>query len=151
MRGQISLEAILVVGLVVIIVASLMSLMAERYSLAIELGESGEAKMLGEFLAEAINSVYANGEGFKIILTGNQLNLEHLSEIDANFKICNSNSTIYVVKNAEKVGGGLKIAEIPIIPDNIVIITSNASEITIYNNGTNILISANANITLGCM
>ena len=151
MKGQISLEAILTVGLTIVVLTSLVNLATERYSSAIELGEMGEAKMFGEFLAEAINSVYSNGKGFSIVLREEQLNLSYLNNIGVSFEICNSNSTIYVIKNTSRVESGTRIVRVPIIPDNIVITSSNASEVTVTNNGTNIIVAVDGDIiALGC-
>ena len=151
MRGQISLEAILTVGLAIIVFTSLVNLATERYSSAIELGEMGEAKMFGEFLAEAIDSVNSNGKGFSIVLREERFNLSYLNNIGVSFEICNSNTTIYVIKNTSKIGSVTRIARVHIIPNNIIITSNNASEVTVTNNGTNIIVAVGNNIiALGC-
>ena len=144
MKGQISLEAIMIAGLAVLVVTSLVTLMSERYSSAMVVGESGEAKLCAELIAEAINSVHSNGEGFSIHLPDEKLNFSYLSSRGISFEIDGESCNIVAKKNTSMVGGDIWEARIPIVYANFSLLspTSEYPELTVRNNGTHILIYA---------
>ncbi|RMF90431.1 MAG: hypothetical protein D6733_03850, partial [Methanobacteriota archaeon] len=57
-RAQVSLEAVLIVGVAMLVVVSIFNIWWARMSFARDVGEAGEAKMAAELLAEAINNAY---------------------------------------------------------------------------------------------
>lgn len=152
MRGQISLEAILAVGFSIVILLSLFNLTWERFYLARDVGEAGEAKMVGELLAGAINNVYANGEGFSIYLGAEVLNYTRLGDasritgvgISLPIVIDKISRTVNISKSMQKTGGGSWTTAIPIIPTNITRASPTAqyAETTIRNSGGGIIIYA---------
>ncbi|HDH28315.1 MAG TPA: hypothetical protein ENH13_04205, partial [Euryarchaeota archaeon] len=60
-KGQVSIEAALAIGVVILVIIGLFNIWFSRLNLARDVGEAGEAKMTGILLAEGINNVYANG------------------------------------------------------------------------------------------
>ncbi|MFQ6137300.1 MAG: hypothetical protein ACE5PM_09000, partial [Candidatus Hydrothermarchaeales archaeon] len=78
MRGQVTLEALLVAGMAIVVVLSLVNVVSERIDFARDVGEGGEIRLVGELLATAINNVYANSEGFRIYLGAGDLNYTYL-------------------------------------------------------------------------
>ena len=56
MKGQISLEAVMVIGIAIVILTSFFNINMERLNMAKDLGEAGEGRMAGELLATAINA-----------------------------------------------------------------------------------------------
>jgi|GEM_PF-1332707 len=152
MRGQISIEAILAVGFSIVILISLFNLTWERFYLARDIGEAGEAKMVGEVLAGAINNAYANGDGFRIYLGPDVLNYTRLGDasritgvgISLPIVIDKAGRTINISKSMQKTGGGNWMAAIPIIPANISRAnpTAQYAETTIRNSGGGITIYA---------
>lgn len=152
MRGQISLEAILAVGFSIVILLSLFNLTWERFYLARDVGEAGEAKMVGELLAGAINNVYANGDNFSIYLGADVLNYTRLSDasritgvgISLPILIDKTNRTIIISKSMQKTGGRSWNTTVPIIPANIsrAAPTAQYAETTIRNSGGGIIIYA---------
>ncbi len=152
MKGQISLEAILAVGFSIVILLSLFNLTWERFYLARDVGEAGEAKMVGELLAGAINNAYADGDGFSIYLGAEILNYTRLSDtsritgvgISLPIVIDKTGRTINISKSMQKTGGGNWETTIPIIPANISRAdpTAQYTETTIRNSGGGIIIYA---------
>lgn len=155
-KGQVSLEAVLVIGVAVLVVISLFNLWWARMSYARDLGEAGEAKMTGIVLATAINNVYANGANFSITLGSDEINYTRLGDatkmegggIDLPFTISKSNKTIIIAKDMSKTGSTSDTwnTTVSIIPVELVQLdpTSSYPETTIRNNGTAILIYANS-------
>ncbi|MEK6978456.1 MAG: hypothetical protein AABX40_08710 [Candidatus Hydrothermarchaeota archaeon] len=154
-KGQVSIEAILVVGVAVILLISFTNLAWERFYLAREVGEAGEARMVGEFLAEAINNVYTNGEGFAIYLDPTVMNYTRLGDasriegtgIALPIGINTSARTIVISKNMSKTGGGVWDTTVPIIPANVAVVSPLPpyyKETTVRNNGTHVVIYADA-------
>ncbi len=141
----------MVVGAAIIVLASIVNLSWARYYLARDVGEAGEAKMMGEVLASAINNVYANGEGFSLQLDSEILDYKEMKNLTIPgiglilpLKIDLNSRTINVSKNMSKTGGSEWTTTIPIIPLNIdrVDPTSQYPETTIRNNGSYVVIYA---------
>ncbi len=152
MRGQLSLEAIMALGMAVIILTSFFNVNWERYYTAKELGEAGEARMIGELLATAINTGYSNGEGFSIYVSESKLNFTELDDmgVELPLVIDSATRTINIGKNMTR-SGVLWNATVPIIPANLLRAdsTSQYPEVTIFNNGTHVIIYAEeANIVV---
>jgi hypothetical protein len=147
MRGQISMEAIMVIGMAIIILTSFFNVNWERYYTAKDLGEAGEAKMAGELLATAINAGYSNGEGFSLYVSSDKLNFTKLDAmgVELPFTVNSTARTINIEKNMTSLGGVLWNVSIPIIPANLLQAdpTSQYPELTIFNNGTHVIIYAN--------
>jgi len=152
-KGQVSLEAVLAIGVAILVIISLFNIWFSRLNLARDVGEAGEAKMTGMLIAEGINNVYANGANFSIRLTENEINYTRLAEINPisgggmvlPFVIDNSERRINITKNMSKTGGGSWTTQVAIIPSNVVQASPAAEypETTIRNNGTNIIVYAN--------
>jgi len=147
MRGQISIEAVMVIGMAIVILTSLFNINMERLSMAEDLGEAAEGRMTGELLATAINTGYANGEGFNLYLGGDKLNFSTLSAIGVDLPITiNKNSrTMSIRKNMTTSGGEEWSVNVRIIPANLLQTspTSQYPEVTVFNNGTDVIIYAN--------
>lgn len=153
MRGQVSFEAILVSGMAIIVLLSLVNISWERFYMARDVGEAGEARMVAELLAEAINSAYANGDGFSVYLSPAVLNYTRLKSLTITggvlsgaIVIDTKGRTVNVTKSMEKTGGGNWSASALIIPSNITRSEPNAqySETTVRNSGGRIVIYADA-------
>lgn len=138
-------------GAAIIILVSLVNLNWERFYLARDAGEAGEAKMMGELLASAINNVYANGEGFSLLLDSKTLDYEEMKNLSIPgiglilpLEIDVDSRTINVSKNMSKTGGGRWTTTISVIPLNITRVdpTSQYPETSIRNNGTHVVIYA---------
>jgi hypothetical protein len=152
MRAQISIEVALMTGLAILVIVSLVNIHFERFYLAKQVGEAGEVKMVGTLLASAINNAYANGEGFQIYLSEEKVNFTRLGEaekmhglgVKLPIIVNNTARSIIIAKNMSRTGGELWNVSIPIIPNNVVRLNPSTDypEVTIRNNGTNILIYA---------
>ncbi|NOZ59647.1 MAG: hypothetical protein GXO66_08775 [Euryarchaeota archaeon] len=152
MKAQISIEVALMTGIAILVIVSMVNLQFERFHSAREVGEAGEAKMVGTLLASAINNVYANGEGFQIHLSQAQLNFTQLGESTRRYGlgvslpiiVNNSARSIVIAKNTSKTGGELWNVTVPIVTDNVVRLdpSTDYPEVTIRNNGTHVLIYA---------
>jgi hypothetical protein len=153
-RAQISLEAILIIGVAILVVISVFNLAFSRLGLARDVGEAGEAKMIGVLLAESINNAYANGANFSITLTEEEINYTQLKELQLiegggmalPIVIDRARKRINITKDMSKTGGGDWTAEVSIIPFNISRTdpTVQYPETTIRNTGTYIIIYADA-------
>lgn len=152
-RAQVTIEGILVSFLAIFIVLSFFNLNWERFYLARETGEAGEIKMVGELLAQGINNVYANGEGFSLYLPPEVLNYSKLRSTSpmtglglSLITIDTSSKEIILSKNLAKTGGGTWNTSVTIIPSSIARLdpTAQFKETTIYNNGSGIIIYANS-------
>ncbi|WP_456475174.1 hypothetical protein [Candidatus Pyrohabitans sp.] len=154
MRGQISIEVALMMGIAILVIVSLVNVNFERLSMAREIGEAGEAKMVATFIAGAINKAYANGAGFQVRLSSEQVNFTKLGEmqkiegtgVQLPIIIDNTARKIVIQKNMSKTGGEIWNATVSIIPNNTLRRdpSSDYPELTIRNNGTNIIIYADA-------
>jgi hypothetical protein len=148
MRGQISMEAILVIGMAVIILTSFFNMNMARYFTAKDIGEAGEARMAGELLATGINTGFSNGEGFSLYVGESKLNFTKLGSTGVALPIVidSSAKTITISKNTTSGGGGLWNISVPIIPSDLLRVDSTSSypEVTILNNGTYVIIYANS-------
>lgn len=154
MRGQVSFEAVLVSGMAIIVLLSLASMNFERLYMARDVGEAGEGRMVGEFLAEAINSAYANGDGFSTHLSPSVLNFTRMKSamfggsgaLSGAVVIDTAGRTVNVTKSLAKTGGDNWTAAVPIIPVNITRSDPNAQypETTIRNVDEEIIIYADA-------
>ncbi len=147
MRGQISLEAVMVLGMAMIILTSFFNINWERYHTARDLGEAGEAKMTGELLATAINTAYSNGEGFSLYVSGDKLNFTELGAMGVELPLVvnSATRTINIGKNMDRAGGAMWNVTVSIIPASLFQAdpTSQYPELTILNNGTHVIIYAN--------
>ena len=146
MRGQISLEAILVIGMAVIVILSFFNINMERYVAARDIGGAGEARMTGELLATAINTGFANGDGFSVYIEPEKLNFTKLSSLGVTLplSIDSATRTINIGKTQTSAGGNLWNVSVDIIPTNILQSNSTTQypEVTIFNNGTHVIIYA---------
>lgn len=154
-KGQISLEVIMVTGLAIILLVSFVNIGLQKEAMAEDIGEAGEARMIGELLATAINNVYANGEGFSTFIGGEKINFTRLNDSRITGVVLPINvapGNIIITKNLSKTGGTTASINISIIPLNVTREdpTAEFPEITIRNNGTYIIIYANTtNINAG--
>ena len=152
MKGQISLEAVLVAGFAIVVLLSLTNIAIERKDFARDVGESGEIKMVGELFATAINNVYANSAGFRIYLGPEYLNYTYLRSNtggDPGLVLpiqINTTSRVIILRKNMSITSADWTTTVSIIPANIVvdndIVTYN--ETTIRNDGTNVIIHAAA-------
>ena len=146
MRGQISMEAIMIIGMTVVILTSFFNVNWERYYTARDLGEAGEAKMAGELLATAINTGYSNGKGFSLYVSGEKLNFTKLDArgVELPFTVNSTARTINIEMNVTSSGGVLWNVAVPVIPANLLRAnpSSQYPELTIFNNGTHVIIYA---------
>jgi len=160
-RAQFSLEGVLVVGMAIIVFLSLYQLAMERKSTAIDVAESGEIRMTGELLAEAINTVYANGNGSAITLTSDDINYTYLENyLDANdygggklVCIDPPHRSLFIAKSMTRTGGSLYKMNITIIPSNITTIAPdpNCPETTLLNIDNTVVICSSKIWVLGPM
>ena len=154
-RGQVSLEVIMITGLAIILLVSFVNMGLQREAMAEDIGETGEARMIGELLATAINNVYANGNGFSTYIGGDKINFTKIYDFRIMGVVTPINiapGNITIIKNLSKTGGTTASINISIIPSNISREdpTAEFPEITVRNNGTHIIIYANStNINVG--
>jgi hypothetical protein len=150
-KAQVTIEGILVSFLAILIALSFFNLNWERFYLAREVGEAGEIKMVGELLAQGINNVYANGEGFSLYLPPEVLNYSRLRAPEAmtglglsSITIDTSSRKIILSKSMAKTGGNEWNTSVAIIPVNITRLdpTPRFKETTIYNNGSWVVVYA---------
>lgn len=148
MRGQISLEAIMVIGVAIIIMASFFNVNMARYFTAKDLGEAGEARMAGEVLATAINTGFANGEGFNLYISNDTLNFTKLAGMGVALPVVvdSNERTINIRKSTTSGGGQEWNVSVGIIPSNLVRADSTPSypAVTVRNNGTHVIIYGNS-------
>ncbi len=153
-KGQVSLEAALVMGVAIIVIISVFNIWWARMSLAREVGEAGEAKMTGMLLAEGINNVYANGENFSITLAEDEINYTRLGDVQSiegggmvlPIIIDRNRRQINISKDMSKTGGDTWNTSVSIVPSNIERHdwTAQYPETTIRNNGTFIFVYADS-------
>jgi len=67
-KGVLSTDLLFATLIVILIVAGMVSLVESELSKT-QIGELGKARMAGERVAEAINTVYVNGPGYEVNLT----------------------------------------------------------------------------------
>jgi hypothetical protein len=148
MRGQLSLEAILVIGMAVIVLTSFFNPGMARYFTAKDLGEAGEARMAGELLATAINTGFSNGEGFSLFISNETLNFTKLKAagVVMPLVIDSGSRSITIRKNMPSGGGEVWNVSVKIIPSNLVFADSTSlyPALTIRNNGTHVIIYGNS-------
>lgn len=153
-KGQVSLEAVLVMGVAILVVISMFNIWWARMSLARDVGEAGEARMTGMLLAEGINNVYANGENFSITLTVDEINYTRLGDVQSikgggmvlPIIVDRMGRRINISKDMSKTGGGTWNTSVSIVPSIIYLQgpTAQYPETTIRNNGTSIIIYASS-------
>ena len=153
-KAQLSLEAVLMLGVGMLVIMSVFNVWWSRMELARDVGEAGEAKMIGILLAEGVNSVYANGANFSITLTVDEINYTRLGDA-AGIKgggmvlpivIDTAQRRINITKDMSKTGGQTWNTTVSIIPSNITRLnpTSQYPETTIRNNGSFVIFYANS-------
>lgn len=107
--------------IVILVIASMVSLVDSELSKT-QTGELGKARMVGERVAEAVNTVYINGPGYEVNLT-----------------LPNGTYIINVMNGAIKVYYGGKEVSLNVVPKTG-IVTANLSAGSSYNlkndNGT---------------
>jgi hypothetical protein len=132
----------MVLGIALVILISLVNINIQRMEMVKEIGGVGEAKMIGEMLATALNGAYSNGEGFSIRLDINYTSLSDEVALNLPIEINAAGRTIIVSRNTST---GKISFSIPIIPRNITREdpTPEFPETTIVNEGTQIVIYAN--------
>lgn len=153
-KAQVSLEAVLIIGVGILVIISVFNIWWARMSLARDVGEAGEAKMVGILLAEGINNAYANGANFSITLTSEEINFTRLGDsvkmtgggLALPIVIDKTQRKINITKDMSKTGGGTWNTTVSIVPSNIALQNPTAAypETTIRNNGTYIIIYANS-------
>lgn len=148
MKGQISMEAIIALGMAVVILTSFFNINWERYYTAKDIGEAGETRMTGELLATAINIGYSNGKGFSLYMGSDKINFTELNNnnVQLPLVIDSATRTINITKKVTRSGGGQWNVTVPIIPSNLSRAdpTAQYPEITLRNNGTHVIIYANS-------
>ncbi len=153
-RGQVSLEAVIIMGVVVLVIISVFNIWWARMSYARDVGEAGEARMIGIMLAEGINNVYANGANFSLRLTEEEINFTALGNTQKMtgggmvlpIVIDTSLRKINITKNMTKTGLGNWTTTVSILPSNITRLNPTAQypQLTIRNNGTTVILYANS-------
>lgn len=68
-RGQLSADLIFATLLIIIIMGSLVTIIADRMETVETTEELGNARMVAENVAEAVNKVYAGGNGHSVTIT----------------------------------------------------------------------------------
>ena len=68
-QGQLSADLIFATLLIIIIMGSLVTIIADRMETVTTTEELGNARMIAENVAEAVNKVYAGGNGHSLIIT----------------------------------------------------------------------------------
>lgn len=128
-RGLASAELLFVTVVVLIIIGSTLSLVNNQINVA-NSGEWGQARVLGEKLAEAINTVYTNGNGYSILF--------NIPPISDGYPAVTANVTNTSVITMYLGGTSSKNIKINIIPKNVVnTIMTNSHTYNISNmNGT---------------
>ena len=144
----------MLLGIAVIVLISFANLNWERYYLAAEIGESGEARMVGELFATTINNVYANGDGFSMELGSDMIDFDVLGNtssttgLSMNLPIIINTSSrkIIISRSMARAGMASWNTSIRIFPTNITRLdnTSDYPELTVRNTGTQIIIYANS-------
>ncbi len=152
-RAQVSIEVALVAGIAILVAVSLVNINFERLNLARELGEGGEAKMVATLIATSINTVHANGAGFELTLSESKLNFTELTDVDQGTGIIlpiiidNTRRKVIVGRNMSRTGHkGQWNVSVSMVPNNVVRQdpTARYPEVTIRNNGTNVIVYADS-------
>jgi len=144
----------MIMGIVIIVLISFTNLNWASYYTARDIGETGEARMLGELLATAINNVYANGEGYSIQLGEDKINFTEAGNrtsttglaVSLPIIIDRDDQTINISRRLRTSNDSNWTTTIRIIPENITRKdpTSEYPEVTVFNNGSYIIIYADA-------
>jgi hypothetical protein len=152
-KSQITLEGILVSFIAMFLIVSLVNLQWDRFYLARETGEAGEIRMVGELLAQGINTAYANGKGFSLYIPPELLNYSRMQALEpitglglGVITVNTSSRSIILSKGPSRTGGTTWNISMEIIPQSIARLdpTPEYKETTIYNNGTAIIIYASS-------
>ena len=124
-KGQASIELILVTVVFLVIAGSLIQLASSEMDKS-NTGNLGQARMIGETVAETINTVYINGNGYSVNLT-----LPNNIVFTASVVNGTGNSTLYINYSSQ-------IIPIKLIPNNIQNknMSNGQSYIVKNNNGT---------------
>lgn len=132
-KGQASAELILVTVAFIVIAGTLISLTSSEMDKT-DTGNVGQARMMGESIAETINMVYTNGPGYSA-----NISLQNLSgSASYTVNVYTSNNTGYL-----NVNYGSNNITIKLIPTNVTSSGAMASG-TIHqvtNNNSNIIIT----------
>lgn len=130
-HGFATAELIFVTLIVLLILMGMMSLVSNEMDKT-QVGNIGQARMLGENVAEAINTVYANGPGYSI-----RLNIPN----NLNVKISINNSTdsavVYILNNQNTTVNQMTIKLIP----------SNLQDKTLYSGSNYTIKNVNGTIS----
>lgn len=128
-RGLASAELLFVTIVALIIIGSTLSLANNQLNIA-NSGEWGQARVLGEKLAEAINTVYTNGNGYSILFT--------IPPVSDGYPAVTANVTNTSVKMYLGGTSSSKNININIIPRNVVnrVMTNNHAYNISNKNGT---------------
>ena len=128
-KGQASAELILVTVVFMVIALSLINLASSEMDKS-DTGNVGQARMIGESLAETINTVYVNGPGYSANLT-----LQNLSN-SAGYTvyIYNTTGNMSVIYHSNNI-------TIKLVPMNVttVLMTNGTTHQVINNNGAIII------------
>ena len=128
-KGQASAELILVTVVFMVIALSLINLASSEMDKS-DTGNVGQARMIGESLAETINTVYVNGPGYSANLT-----LQNLSD-SAGYTvyIYNTTGNMSVIYHSNNI-------TIKLVPMNVttVLMTNGTTHQVINNNGAIII------------
>ncbi len=155
-KAQVSLEVVLVIGVAVLVFISLFNVWWGRMSMARDVGEAGEARMVGEVLAESINSVYTNGVNFSITFSEAEINYTRLGDkaaieggwVSLPIYVNTSKKTIKITKNMSKTGGASAnwATEVSYFSPTVVRLDATAGfpETTIRFNGSHVIIYASS-------
>ena len=123
-NGQISAELILVTLIFLIIAVSLIQLVSSEMAKT-DTGNLAQARMMGEQVAETINTVYINGPGYSANLT-----IPKFPNSTASYTVnVNNNGSLNVVYNSNNI-------YIKLIPTSI-------QSKTMKNNGTTYIVKNN--------
>ncbi len=93
-RGQASAEFIFVTLIVLIIIGSLISVIGSNQAKT-QAGDTGGARIMGEKIAETVNTVYINGPGYSVDMNLSTLNsMMNSTNYPFNFTATPGNATI---------------------------------------------------------
>jgi hypothetical protein len=119
--AQITLEALIVVFVVIAIAVLLFNLNWGRFTIARETGEAGEVKVAGELLANGINLAYYSGDGFTVFIPREVLNYSWLKSPAGaglvEIRVDKTQRAVVLVKKL-RTGGEARVS-VPIIIDRV--------------------------------
>jgi uncharacterized protein (UPF0333 family) len=112
-KGQFSAEFILISLVALIIMGGMISLIGSTMDKS-QTGDNGGARILGEKIAETINTAYINGNGYTIMLNLTTLNTALSSTATPfNFTATVSNSTGSGIVTVQSLGTSANVNLIP--------------------------------------